>query len=76
MTLRFLKYLQGRHCVPPRESRRRHAAADFMLMIGSQGACHHGDWHASLRMFDVHVHTQLAAGSRVEGTPGVNALTK
>lgn len=65
--------------MPPRESRhrRRHAAADFMLMIGSQGACHHGDWHASLRMFDVHVqHTQLAAGSRVEGTPGVNALTK
>lgn len=78
MTLRFLKYLQGRHCVPPRESRRRrHAAVDFMLMIGSQGACHHGDWHASLRMFDVHVqHTQLAAGSRVEGTPGSNALTK
>lgn len=57
--------------------RRRHAAVDFMLMIGLQGACHHGDWHASLPTFDAHVrHSQSAAGSRVEGTPGANAPTK
>lgn len=53
----------------------RHGAVDFMLVIGSQGACHHGDWHVSLWMLDVHVQlSQLAAESR--GHFGANAPTR
>lgn len=60
--VQVLKYLQSCRapllCAPlgrAAAATARHGSVELTLMIGSQGACHHGDWHVSLWMLGVHV---------------------